>query len=175
METFWFVAVALMLTVYVVLDGFDLGAGIIHHVAAKTEAERRGILRAIGPVWDGNEVWLIAAGGTLFFSFPVLYAASFSGRTAYGEANGHIEVTGDVALQGRKKRAERLSVLVVMVLDRNAYPCGEGVLSESPFSRRCVVEFDVHHVKQVGRSGSVFVVLGAKMALDCLAAVSRDR
>jgi hypothetical protein len=79
METFWFVAVALMLTVYVVLDGFDLGAGIIHHVAAKTEAERRGILRAIGPVWDGNEVWLIAAGGTLFFSFPVLYAASFSG------------------------------------------------------------------------------------------------
>jgi cytochrome bd ubiquinol oxidase subunit II len=79
METFWFVAVALMLTVYVVLDGFDLGAGIIHHVAGKTEAERRSIIRAIGPVWDGNEVWLIAAGGTLFFSFPVLYAVSFSG------------------------------------------------------------------------------------------------
>src|SRR5438128_8325937 len=79
METFWFVGVALMLTVYVVLDGFDLGAGIIHHVAARTEEERRGILRAIGPVWDGNEVWLIGAGGTLFFSFPVLYAASFSG------------------------------------------------------------------------------------------------
>jgi cytochrome d ubiquinol oxidase subunit II len=79
METFWFVAVALMLTVYVVLDGFDLGAGIIHHLAAGTEAERRSIIRAIGPVWDGNEVWLIAAGGTLFFSFPVLYAVSFSG------------------------------------------------------------------------------------------------
>src|SRR5881394_1786265 len=79
METFWFVAVALMLTVYVVLDGFDLGAGIIHHVAAKTEAERRSIIRAIGPVWDGNEVWLIAAGGTLFFTFPLLYASSFSG------------------------------------------------------------------------------------------------
>jgi len=79
METIWFVLVALMLTIYVVLDGFDLGAGIVHHAAAKTEAERRGILRAIGPVWDGNEVWLIAAGGTLFFSFPVLYAASFSG------------------------------------------------------------------------------------------------
>jgi cytochrome bd ubiquinol oxidase subunit II len=79
METIWFVLVALTLTVYVVLDGFDLGAGIVHHAAAKTEAERHGILRAIGPVWDGNEVWLIAAGGTLFFSFPVLYAASFSG------------------------------------------------------------------------------------------------
>src|SRR6185295_6725546 len=69
----------LMLTVYVILDGFDLGAGIIHHFAAKTEDERRLILRAIGPVWDGNEVWLVVAGGTLFFSFPVLYAVSFSG------------------------------------------------------------------------------------------------
>jgi cytochrome d ubiquinol oxidase subunit II len=78
-EPVWFVLVTLTLTVYVVLDGFDLGAGIVHHVVAKTEAERRGVLRAIGPVWDGNEVWLIAAAGTLFLSFPVLYAASFSG------------------------------------------------------------------------------------------------
>jgi cytochrome bd ubiquinol oxidase subunit II len=79
METFWFVAVALMLTAYVILDGFDLGAGIIHHLVAKTDDERRMVLRAIGPVWDGNEVWLLAAGGTLFFSFPLLYATSFSG------------------------------------------------------------------------------------------------
>ncbi len=79
METLWFVIVALMLAMYVILDGFDLGAGIIHHFAGKTEDERKLILRAIGPVWDGNEVWLIAAGGTLFFSFPVLYATSFSG------------------------------------------------------------------------------------------------
>src|SRR5262245_40776556 len=68
-----------MLTAYVLLDGFDLGAGIIHLFAAKTNAERRAILRAIGPVWDGNEVWLIAAGGTLFFAFPLLYATSFTG------------------------------------------------------------------------------------------------
>jgi cytochrome bd ubiquinol oxidase subunit II len=79
METFWFLAVAVMLSVYVVLDGFDLGAGIVHHITGKTEDERRLVLRAIGPVWDGNEVWLVAAGGTLFFSFPKLYAASFSG------------------------------------------------------------------------------------------------
>src|SRR5262245_44379690 len=79
METFWFVIVALMLSVYVILDGFDLGAGIIHHLAGRKEIERRMILRAIGPVWDGNEVWLLASGGVLFFSFPVLYAASFSG------------------------------------------------------------------------------------------------
>jgi len=77
--TLWFVLVAFMLAAYVVLDGFDLGAGIIHLVAAKTEEERRSILKAIGPVWDGNEVWLIAAGGTLYFAFPMLYASSFSG------------------------------------------------------------------------------------------------
>src|ERR687897_3317527 len=79
MDTFWFVAVALMITVYVLLDGFDLGAGAIHPFAARNDRERRTILRAIGPVWDGNEVWLIAGGGTLFFAFRFLYASSISG------------------------------------------------------------------------------------------------
>ncbi len=68
-----------MVTAYVVLDGFDLGAGAIYLIAAKTDEERRRVLRAIGPVWDGNEVWLLAAGGTLYFAFPQLYASSFSG------------------------------------------------------------------------------------------------
>jgi cytochrome d ubiquinol oxidase subunit II len=63
----------------VVLDGFDLGAGVIYLGAARTSEERRSIMRAIGPVWDGNEVWLLAAGGTLYFAFPLLYASSFSG------------------------------------------------------------------------------------------------
>jgi cytochrome d ubiquinol oxidase subunit II len=79
METLWFMIVAVMVTVYVVLDGFDLGAGVIYLFAAKTLDERRMILSAIGPVWDGNEVWLLAAGGTLYFAFPQLYASSFSG------------------------------------------------------------------------------------------------
>ncbi len=79
MPTLWFILIGFMLTMYVVLDGFDLGAGAIHPWAAKTDEERRLILQAIGPVWDGNEVWLIAAGGTMFFAFPVLYASSFSG------------------------------------------------------------------------------------------------
>jgi cytochrome bd ubiquinol oxidase subunit II len=79
METLWFILVALMLTAYVVLDGFDLGAGIINLFVAKNHDERRLVLRAIGPVWDGNEVWLLAAGGALFFAFPLLYASSFSG------------------------------------------------------------------------------------------------
>jgi cytochrome bd ubiquinol oxidase subunit II len=79
MQTLWFILVGLMLTAYTVLDGFDLGAGAIHLFAARNERDRRLILRAIGPVWDGNEVWLIAAAATLFFSFPQLYASSFSG------------------------------------------------------------------------------------------------
>ncbi len=79
METIWFMIVAFMLAMYVVLDGFDIGAGIIHLVAGKTDHERLTILRAIGPVWDGNEVWILAAGGALYMSFPLLYASSFSG------------------------------------------------------------------------------------------------
>src|SRR5713226_4342785 len=79
METIWFILVALMLTVYVVLDGFDFGAGILHLLVAKTDDARRTLLVSIGPVWDGNEVWLVASGGVLFFAFPRAYAAGFSG------------------------------------------------------------------------------------------------
>lgn len=79
MQTLWFWLVGFMLIMYVVLDGFDLGAGTLHPFVTKSDGERRKILKAIGPVWDGNEVWLIAAGGSLFFAFPLLYATSFSG------------------------------------------------------------------------------------------------
>ena len=79
MGTLWFWIVALMLVAYVVLDGFDLGVGIVYLFVSKTETERQQALRSIGPVWDGNEVWLLAAGGTLFFAFPLLYASAFSG------------------------------------------------------------------------------------------------
>jgi len=79
MASIWYWIVAVMVTTYAVLDGFDLGAGAIYLIAAKQNDERRKVLRAIGPVWDGNEVWLLAAGGTLYFAFPRLYASSFSG------------------------------------------------------------------------------------------------
>src|SRR5260370_8601975 len=79
MGTIWFCLVAIMLTVYVLLDGFDLGAGAIHLLVAKTDEERVQVLASIGPVWEANEVWLIAAGGTLYFAFPALYASGFSG------------------------------------------------------------------------------------------------
>ena len=75
----WFWIVAVMLVAYVVLDGFDLGVGILHLFLARTEEERQLMLRSIGPVWDGNEVWLLASGGTLYFAFPLLYASAFSG------------------------------------------------------------------------------------------------
>jgi len=75
----WFWLVAVMIVGYVVLDGFDLGVGVLHLFLVRTEAERRATLRSIGPVWDGNEVWLLAGGGTLYFAFPSLYASAFSG------------------------------------------------------------------------------------------------
>ena len=79
MGTLWFWIVALMLVAYVVLDGFDIGVGIVYLFVARTEEERQQAMRSIGPFWDGNEVWLLAAGGTLFFAFPLLYASAFSG------------------------------------------------------------------------------------------------
>src|SRR5881628_2529231 len=79
MVELWFAIVAIMLTLYVVLDGFDLGAGALHLAVARTNPERRQVLAAIGPYWDGNEVWLLATGGALFVAFPKVLAAGLSG------------------------------------------------------------------------------------------------
>ncbi|MGA2170356.1 MAG: cytochrome d ubiquinol oxidase subunit II [Terracidiphilus sp.] len=75
----WFWLVAITIVAYVILDGFDLGVGVLHLFLVRTEADRRVTLASIGPVWDGNEVWLLAGGGTLYFAFPLLYASAFSG------------------------------------------------------------------------------------------------
>jgi cytochrome d ubiquinol oxidase subunit II len=79
MGIIWFWLVAIMIVGYVVLDGFDLGVGVLHLFLCHTESDRRVTLASIGPVWDGNEVWLLAGGGTLYFAFPLLYASAFSG------------------------------------------------------------------------------------------------
>lgn len=79
MHELWFWLVAVMVAIYVVMDGFDFGAGILHLVVAKTNEERREVLGAIGPLWDGNEVWLLAGGGSLFLAFPKVLGAGFSG------------------------------------------------------------------------------------------------
>ncbi len=79
METIWFCIIAVMVAMYVILDGFDLGTGVLHLFVAKNDGERRVLLQSIGPVWDGNEVFLLAGGGLLVLAFPLLYATSFSG------------------------------------------------------------------------------------------------
>jgi cytochrome bd ubiquinol oxidase subunit II len=75
----WFALVGVLFAGYVVLDGFDLGVGILHLLVVRRDADRRVFLNAIGPVWDGNEVWLVTGGGALFAAFPAVYATVFSG------------------------------------------------------------------------------------------------
>ncbi len=79
MQTLWFWLVSVMVAIYAVMDGFDFGSGILHLFVARTNTERREVLGAIGPLWDGNEVWLLAGGGALFLAFPKVLAAGFSG------------------------------------------------------------------------------------------------
>src|SRR5579883_10717 len=72
-----FILLGVLLAGYGILDGFDLGVGILH-LFTETDVERRSLMHAIGPVWDGNEVWLVTFGGALFAAFPNVYAAAFS-------------------------------------------------------------------------------------------------
>ena len=127
MGTLWFWIVAVMLAAYVVLDGFDLGVGIIYPFVAKTEEEKRQALQAIGPVWDGNEVWLLAAGGTLFFAFP-LHAPGKPGV----ERAAHLADTAVplLFLQGSNDQFAQLDLLQATVAglgDRGRLKLVEGV------------------------------------------------
>lgn len=79
MVELWFAIAAVTVTLYVIADGFDLGAGALHLLVARTDRERRQVLAAIGPFWDGNEVWLLATGGILFLAFPKVLASGLSG------------------------------------------------------------------------------------------------
>ena len=79
LNTVWFILVAILFTGFFFLEGFDYGVGILMPFLGKNDTERRGIINSIGPVWDGNEVWMITAGGAMFASFPHVYASLFSG------------------------------------------------------------------------------------------------
>jgi cytochrome d ubiquinol oxidase subunit II len=79
LNVIWYLLFVVVVAGYVIMDGFDLGVGILHPFVAKTDEERRIMLNSIGPVWDGNEVWLVLAGGVLFAAFPLVYASLFSG------------------------------------------------------------------------------------------------
>src|SRR6185437_9976336 len=78
LSIFWFVLVALFWTGFFVLEGFDFGVGMLHAVVGHTDEERQLALDSIGPLWDGNEVWLIVAGASMFAAFPGWYATMFS-------------------------------------------------------------------------------------------------
>lgn len=78
LQIFWFVMLGILMAGYGILDGFDLGVGILH-LSVKTDSERRMMMGSIGPIWDGNEVWLVVFGGALFAAFPPVYAGAFTG------------------------------------------------------------------------------------------------
>jgi cytochrome d ubiquinol oxidase subunit II len=78
LNTVWFILIGILLTGYAILDGFDLGVGSLH-LLVKNDSDRRTLINSIGPVWDGNEVWLVTGGGALFAAFPDVYASVFSG------------------------------------------------------------------------------------------------
>jgi cytochrome d ubiquinol oxidase subunit II len=106
LNTIWFILVGILFTGYAILDGFDLGVGALHLFTDKDE-ERRIMLNSIGPVWDGNEVWLVVGGGALFAAFPAAYATAFSGfYLAFYLLLAALIFRG-VAIEFRSKRPEQ--------------------------------------------------------------------
>ena len=79
LQTFWFVLIAVLWVGYFILEGFDFGVGVLLPFVSRNEADRRAVLTTLGPVWDGNEVWVLVAGGATFAAFPEWYATLFSG------------------------------------------------------------------------------------------------
>jgi cytochrome d ubiquinol oxidase subunit II len=106
LNTIWFILVGVLFTGYAMLDGFDLGIGALH-LFTKNDAERRVMLNAIGPVWDGNEVWLVTGGGALFAAFPNVYATVFSGFYLALYLLLAALIFRAVAIEFRSKRPER--------------------------------------------------------------------
>ncbi len=100
----WFLLFIVIVAGYLVLDGFDMGVGILHLPLARSDGERRVFLNSIGPVWDGNEVWLILAGGVLFAAFPLVYASLFSGFYLAMMLVLLVMILRTVAIEFRSKR-----------------------------------------------------------------------
>ncbi len=100
----WFVIFVVVIAGYLILDGFDMGVGILHPFVAKTDEERRINLNSIGPIWDGNEVWLVLGGGVLFAAFPLAYASMFSGFYLAFMLVLLVMILRTVAMEFRSKR-----------------------------------------------------------------------
>ena len=100
----WYVLFVVIIAGYLIMDGFDIGVGILHPFLAKNDQERRISLNSIGPVWDGNEVWLVLGGGALFAAFPMVYASLFSGFYAAMMLVLLVLILRTVAIEFRSKR-----------------------------------------------------------------------
>jgi cytochrome d ubiquinol oxidase subunit II len=107
LNTLWFVLLGVLLTGYAILDGFDLGVGILH-LSVKKDEERRILMNSIGPLWDGNEVWLVTFGGALFAAFPEAYATVFSGFYTAFMALLFALIFRAVSMEFRSKQEGRL-------------------------------------------------------------------
>lgn len=107
LQTTWFVLYVIIIGGYVILDGFDLGIGMLSPFIAHTDHDRRVILNSIGPVWDGNEVWLVLGGGALFAAFPLVYASLFSGFYTAMMLVLLVLILRTVAIEFRSKREGR--------------------------------------------------------------------
>jgi len=101
----WFGLFVLIIAGYLILDGFDIGVGIAHVVVARNDEERRMVLNSIGPVWDGNEVWIVLGAGVLFAAFPLVYASLFSGFYLAFMLVLLVMILRTVAIEFRSKRA----------------------------------------------------------------------
>jgi len=106
LNLFWFILLGILLTGYAILDGFDLGVGMLHLFVRKDE-ERRVLMNSIGPVWDGNEVWLVTFGGAMFAAFPEVYATVFSGFYTAFMALLFALISRAVSMEFRSKRESR--------------------------------------------------------------------
>jgi len=100
----WFGLFVLVIAGYLILDGFDFGVGIVHLIVARKDEERRMVLNSIGPVWDGNEVWIVLGGGVLFAAFPPVYASLFSGFYLAFVLVLLVMILRTVAIEFRSKR-----------------------------------------------------------------------
>ena len=103
----WFALFVLIIAGYVILDGFDIGVGVLHLLVARTDDERRRSINSIGPIWDGNEVWLVLGAGVLFAAFPLVYASLFSGFYVAFMLVLLVMILRTVALEFRSKRVSR--------------------------------------------------------------------
>ena len=106
LQTTWYVLYIVIISGYVILDGFDLGVGMLSPFLSRSDHDRRILLNSIGPVWDGNEVWLVLGGGALFAAFPLVYASLFSGFYLAMMLVLLVLIMRTVAIEFRSKRPE---------------------------------------------------------------------